>query len=426
MYIELEYGTRHAVAELEWGRCLGTFDVRAPERLPSDDAIHRAIARPIGMEQGLFATVRPGDRVAILVSDSFRRTGVDRILPFLIAELNRRGVGDAAVSFVFATGVHRAPTAEEQAHILGSSIYERFAGRAFAHNAWDEANLTDVGRTSRGTRVRVNRRVLDCTRIFATGTVVFHYFAGFGGGRKSILPGITGADTISQNHALNLHPTEDRLDPRVRIGVLDGNPVAEDMLEGARLIPVDGIVNTVLDRNGAIAGVFAGEMDAAHRSAAACARRLYAVSMPARADLVIASSGAARNFVQAHKALYNAYQAMKPGGRIILTTPCEEGLGGDLFTKWLQLGSREAVIAGLRKQSEINGQTALSTLEKAPSAILVSELLEDAVRLLGARKASSLAGALAIARGELPADSTFCVLPHADYTVPFAEAESNP
>ena len=117
---------------------------------------------------------------------------------------------------------------------------------------------------------------------------------------------------------------------------------------------------------------------------------------------------------------------MKPGGRIILTTPCEEGLGGDLFTKWLQLGSREAVIAGLRKQSEINGQTALSTLEKAPSAILVSELLEDAVRLLGARKASSLAGALAIARGELPADSTFCVLPHADYTVPFAEAESNP
>jgi len=336
----------------------------------------------------------------------------------MLSELTRRGVREEAVSFVLATGIHRAPTPEEQSRILGHAVYARFAERAFSHTPWDDSAMTYVGVTSRGTRVFVNRRVIECDRLFLTGTVVLHYFAGFGGGRKSLLPGVSAAETISQNHSLNLHPSENRLNPDVRIGVLDGNPVAEDMREGASFVPVEGIINTVLDKQGEIARVFVGDREAAHRAAAAYAYDCYAVSWPERADLVIAAAGPVRNFVQAHKALYNAHLAMKPGGRILFVAACPEGLGGESFTKWIRLGDRAAVFTALRRHSEINGQTALSTLEKAPAAVFVTEMTKADVELLGARKAPSLQAALDILRAELPPDPIVCVMPRAEYTVP--------
>src|SRR5690606_23695176 len=132
-----------------------------------------------------------------------------------------------------------------------------------------------------------------------------------------------------------LHPERDELDPAVRIGGLDGNPVAEDMLEAARFVRVDGIVNTVLRRDGKIARLFVGELDAAHREACDFAMDCYAAHLDEPAHLVIAASAGTKNFVQTHKSLYNAFQAMAPGGRIILAAPCPEGLGSRQFTKWL-------------------------------------------------------------------------------------------
>lgn len=419
MRLVLRYSPDPLEAELPWSDSITLLDIKSRATPPvSVDDVKEAIGHPIGMDHPLFAPVKPGDSVAFVVSDSFRRTGIHRVLPHLLAELERRGVDENSVFFLFATGVHRAPTPKEQAHILGPDLYRRFADRAFSHNAWDENRLVKVGTTSRGTTVRVNRRLLECDRIYVTGTVVMHYFAGFGGGRKSILPGLSGADTISQNHSLNLDPAVDRLNPNVRIGVLDGNPVAEDMQEGASFVPVDGIINTVLDKTGEIAALFAGDIVAAHRAATDCAADLYCAALKEKADLVIASAGPVRNFVQAHKALYNAYQAMKPGGRILFVAPCAEGLGGETFTKWLRLGDRHAVFSALRRQSEINGQTALSTLEKAPSALFVTEMSEADVRLLGGRKAPSLEKALDQLRMELPPHPAICFMPHAEYTVP--------
>ena len=359
------------------------------------------------------------------MSDAFRRTRVEQILPALLSALSEAGVDERAIAFLFATGTHRGPTVDEQRRILGSAVFDRFRGRIWIHDPHDEANLVAVGVTSRGTAVTINKRAAESDRLIATGTVVFHYFGGFGGGRKSILPGISGVETIAHNHAMNLDPDTDRLNPDVRIGRMDGNPVAEDMLEGARLAQVDFVLNTVLNRQGEIAGIFAGELDEAHRAATAFARDLYAVTIHEQADLVIAASGATRNFVQTHKALYNAYQAVKPTGRIVLAAPCDEGLGGDQFAKWLRLGTREAIIAELRRQSEINGQTALSTIEKAPLATLVTDLSAADVGLLGARRAPTLGEALDEARGDLARRGiprpTIYVMPSAAYTVPFLE-----
>ncbi|HOD50666.1 MAG TPA: nickel-dependent lactate racemase [Candidatus Hydrogenedentes bacterium] len=426
MHIRFPYGDGAVEANLEWGRCLDVLDVAPTPALPdSAAALREGLKSPHGLSSPLLEHVRPGQRVLIIVSDSFRRTCVDQLLPTLLDALGERGVRDAGIRFLVATGIHRPPAGDELRMLLGEQTYQRFKNQVACHDPHDAARMTYAGTTSRGTRVMVNTAALEADHVLVTGAVVLHYFGGFGGGRKSILPGISSVEAISENHSLNLDPKSGELNPDVRIGHLDGNPVAEDMLEAGRMIKTAGIVNTVLNRDGAIAGVFVGELDAAHRKAAAFALRMFGVRIGEKADLVIASAGPPKNYVQAHKALFNAYQAVKPNGRIVLAARCEEGLGGEQFEKWLRLGSREAVIEGLRRRSEINGQTALSTIQKAPITWFVTDLAPQNVALLRARKAESLQDALERAREELatagvPAPTCY-VMPSASYTVPFAD-----
>lgn len=426
MRTAVPYGADTLTADVDWAEPLGVIEVAdAPELEDVEEGVRAALEHPIGLERSVFELVRPGETVAVVVSDAFRQTRADRFLPVLVNGLNDVGIPDDRIRIIFATGTHRAPTPVEQAAILGPEMYRRLGARAVVHNAHDEANLEYVGTTRRGTVVRINRHALACDRLIATGAVVLHYFGGFGGGRKSIVPGIAAAETIARNHANNLDPVSDRLNPDVRIGVLDGNPVAEDMMEAARLVQVDFILNTVLNRDAQIAGIFAGELEAAHRAAARRALELFAVPIERRADLVVASAGANKNFVQSHKALFNAWQAMNPGGRIVFAARCPEGLGGEQFVKWLRRRDRADIIAGLREKAEINGQTALSTIEKAPSALFVTELDEADVALLRGRKVPDLAAALERAREELRAADierpTVYVMPSAGYTVPFPQ-----
>jgi nickel-dependent lactate racemase len=428
--ISLPYGDGRIDARVPRGVALGAIDVEdMPELTDRDAAIRRALEAPIGLDRPVLDLVRPGEKLVIVVSDSFRQTRADQVLPILLEGLRAAGLDEREFSILFATGTHRPPTADEQRTLLGEEVFNRFRGRLFTHDPRDDANLVEVGTTPRGTRVRLNRRFVEADRRILTGAVVLHYFGGFGGGRKSVLPGLASVDTIAHNHAMNLAPDTDALNPAVRIGGLEGNPVAEDMLEGAKLARVDAIVNTVLNRRSQIAAIFAGELDAAHRRAAEAARRLFSRPIERPADLVIAASAGTRNFVQTHKALFNAWQAMAPGGRIVLAAPCAEGLGGEQFVKWLRLGTRKAIFAGLRRQSEINGQTALSTVEKAPSTWMVTEMDEASVALMQARKAASLQDAIDRALGELAdagrSEPTYWVMPSAAYSAPFVNTGGN-
>jgi nickel-dependent lactate racemase len=426
--IHIPYGEDTLSAVVCGGECLGTLDIAPAPALPDPDAAMRAaLEQPIGLERPLADVARPGERVCVIVSDSFRHTGVHELLPALLEHLARAGVRDGDIRFVFATGTHRPPTDEERVRILGEAVHARFGGQAFAHDPNDRANLVYLGETPRGTPVWINRRVAEADRVVVTGAAVLHYFGGFGGGRKSIVPGVAGVETISANHARNLHPAEDRLNPAVRIGVLDGNPVAEDMEDGARLCRCDLLVNTVLNREGRIAGLYAGALTTAHRRAAQHAIELFAVRIPRRADLVVASAGGTKNWVQSHKALFNAHQAVRPGGRIVLAARAPEGFGGNKFETWVRLGSRGAIIQELRKRAEINGQTALSTLEKAANTRFVTELSAEQVTVMGGRKAADLQCAISEAIADLAAQGianpSFYVMPSAAYTVPFPEEE---
>lgn len=431
MRIRMPYGAETVEADLRGVEALSTLDVaEAPALHDVAAATLKGLAEPIGMPMGALDAVLPGERVCIIVSDSFRYTGIERVLPTLLAEIEARGVREEDISFLFATGTHRGPDESEARQILGAGIHARFAARAHTHDARDEATLVDVGTTSRGTRVRVNRRALECDHLIVTGTVVLHYFGGFGGGRKAVVPGVAGADSIAQNHARNLDAVEDRLNPDVRIGVMDGNPVAEDMLEASRFCRVTALVNTVLNRQGQIAGLYIGDLEAAHRAACAHALRLYGTPIARQADLVVASAGTAKNFIQSHKALFNAYQAVRPGGRIVFLAPAREGYGGNKFREWVSLGSVPTIMAALRERAEINGQTALSTVEKAPITIFVTEMPAEDVQLLGGRKAASLQAALDLAIAELERDGvarpTAHLMPSAGYSVPFLQDNATP
>jgi len=428
--IEIPYGSEIVQVTLPAGKLLDSIDVTDTPGLADragvadrERLIREAIDSPIGLEKSIFQIVSPGETVAIVVPDSFRTTRIEQVLPILVEGLIEAGISESDITFVYATGTHRGPTPDEERIILGDAIYERFKNQAFSHDPRDEDNLVYVGTTSRGTKVHINRRVQEADRVIATGAVVLHYFGGFGGGRKSIVPGVASISSIASNHSMNLHPTEDEIDPAVRIGGLEGNPVAEDILEATQKSHVDYIVNTVLNGDSEIAAVFAGELEAAHLEATKLAHSQFATNIDEQADIVIAASPSTQNFVQTHKALFNAYQAVKPDGRIILLAPCPEGLGGDQFAKWLRLGSREAIIAGLRKESEINGQTALSTIQKAPITYVVTEMTDDDVRMMRGRPTESLDDAVSRAFADLAADGrsepTVYLMPSAAYTVPF-------
>ena len=399
-------------------RCLGTIetDIREPE--PPDQLIGQAIAQSAGLK-----ACRPGESVCIVVSDQTRKTAVDQVLPILTDKLTRNGCSLNDMFILFASGVHRHPTPREMEAILGPKLAVDFKERIFCHDADDSASLAVVGKTQRGQVVRINRRAVEADRLILTGGVVYHYHAGFGGGRKSLVPGLAARDTIAHNHSLSLDPEVDRIHPHVGPGKLKGNPIAEEMTEAALLCAPDFVINTVLLPDGRVAGAFCGEMVAAHGQACDLAKQIYGRPIAERADIVIASAGNATTWIQSHKALFNASRAVTPDGRIILWAPCTEGLGDERFRHWITNANVTDIFRGLRENPEILGQTALSTKTRGKRTVLVTQMAQTDVTDLGIATATDMRSALDKVVAELgkqgKENPTCYIMPEAAYTVPF-------
>jgi nickel-dependent lactate racemase len=388
----------------------------------SSEDIRNSLLNPIwpdGSRQTVFERIRPGERVCFVVSDHTRKSAMDRVLPIILEGLEQRGCSGSDFFVLVASGIHRHPRPDEQRAILGPA-FGRLEGRIFLHDCDDATQLVEVGITRRGHPVRVNRQALEADRLILTGSVTYHYHAGFGGGRKALVPGLASRETIAWDHSLTLDPHEDRIDPRVALGQLDGNPVAEEMMEGARLCKPDMIVNTVLSPDHQILGVFSGELDAAHRAACRLVETVCRVNIAQPADLVIAWTTAA-NWVQSHKALFNAHRALKPGGTLILVAPCPEGLGDSRFRYWVTRPTIADLYRELRKSVEILGQTALSSRIRGADAILVTGMPEPDARDLGIRTAPDLETAIrrVLAGTSRPEGMTCYLIPEASHLVPF-------
>jgi len=389
------------------------------------ELVERALA---GCEQAL-STFRPGDKVVIVTSDVTRPTGSEVYLPMLVERLNRAGIRDRDIEIVIALGIHRKQTEAEHRKIVGE-LCARI--KVSDHDCDDPGALVYLGDTARGVPVEINRRAAEADRLILTGAVTFHYFAGFGGGRKSMLPGVSSRKSCMASHFALLNPEEGSgRHPKAVTGNLEGNPVHEAMIEACAKRPPSFILNTVLGPDKKIAAVFAGDWLTAHLEGCRFYADAFSAPIAARADLVVVSCGGFPkdiNLIQAHKSMEYAGRALKPGGVMILLAECRDGYGNATFFNWFSYPTCEELEAALRKRYEINGQTAWSVKEKAERfrIVLVSKLPAEEVRTMGMTPAGSLEHAMELAAPMLPEDFTACVIPEGGTVLPVPQATPEP
>jgi nickel-dependent lactate racemase len=419
-HIELKYGTASFATDLV-APVLSAATL--PELPDPDKEVRRALAAPLGTI-ALCEILEPGERVVIVTSDITRYTGSDIYLPILIEELNRCGIDDDHIEIVIALGIHRKQSVAEHRKILGP-VYGRI--KVYDHECDDHRELVDLGMTSSGLPVQINRRVVAADRVIVTGTIGLHYFAGFGGGRKSLVPGVASRETCMATHFAIFNPPEQGgRNPQACTANLDGNPVHHAILEAARMINPDYILNTVLTADKQIARVFCGALETAHLAGCELAKSLYTVALAQAADLAIVSCGGHPkdiNFIQAHKALDYGVHAVKPGGTVILLAACPDGFGNDTFFDWFNYEDLDIFEKALRSRYEINGQTAWSTLSKARAwrVILVSEFTCEQTKKMGMEKAASLDDALQMAYKQLPVNPEIVVIPDGGTILPILD-----
>ncbi|MDW7646306.1 MAG: nickel-dependent lactate racemase [Desulfuromonadales bacterium] len=416
--IELKYGERTLNCTLPEGQVLSPRSLTPP--LSAEDLVRQSLTAPLG-SPCLADIVHPGERVVIVTSDITRYTGSEVYLPILVDHLNDCGIADGDMEILIALGIHRPQTEQEHRKILGP-LYGRI--RVSDHNCDNPADLVTLGRTAGGIPVTVNRKVTEADRVIVTGTAGFHYFAGFGGGRKGLVPGVASRETCMATHFAVFNPPEiGGKHPRAVTGVLEGNPVHAALLEAARMIGPDFVLNTVLSPRKEILGVTCGELEQAHLAACRKVNDLYAIPLEAPFDLAVVSCGGYPkdiNFIQAHKALDYGVGALKPGGTLILLAACADGFGNSTFFNWFRYQDLQEFEAQLRQHYEINGQTAYATLLKAIKyrLILVSELGAEETRQMGMEKAADLDEALRMAYKGLNKNPRTVVIPDGGSVLP--------
>lgn len=423
MKVELAYG--HEMLSFSLPATVNVQEIEAKASQPILDieqAILQALARPLGTAP-LSEVVTLGDKVVIVVSDITRLwVRTDVLLPVLLDVLNEAGIPDQDISIVTATGDHRLQTLEEHTAICGAKVLARVP--MFDHECRAE-DLVDMGKSSQGTPILVNRRVWEADKVILTGGIAYHLLAGFGGGRKSIAPGVCGYEMIQQNHALALlGGGPSGLNPNIQSGKMEGNPVAEDMLEIARLVGVDFILNVVVNEKKEFVYLAAGELHQAHLAGCRVTEEIFGIEIDQRADLVIASSGGYPKDTQLYqtiKTLDNATYAVAEGGVIILVSECSEGMGSLPFQEFFNHGEVEDMNAKLHANFTMPGFISLRTASicrKTP-VILISSLPEDLVKQVKMIPAHNPVEALQLASqilGRQP-DSVY-IMPHGGSTFP--------
>ena len=416
-HISLKYGSTVMSADLV-ARTLTASTL--PELPDPVEEVHRALSHPIGAAP-LDKIVAPGERVVIVTSDITRYTGSEVYLPILVEQLNQCGVPDEDIAVIIALGIHRKQTQTEHRKILGP-LYGRIT--VCDHECDDPEQLVTLGKTSSGLPVQINRRVVEADRVIVTGTVGLHYFAGFGGGRKSLVPGVASRETCMATHFAIFNPPEQGgRNPKACTANLDDNPVHRAILEAAQMVKPDFTLNTVLTADKQIARVFCGELELAHLAGCDLAKELYTSELGQPVDMAIVSCGGHPkdiNFIQAHKALDYGVHAVKPGGTVILLAACPDGFGNPTFFDWFNYEDLDVFEKALRSRYEINGQTAWSTLSKARAwrVILVSELTDEQTEKMGMEKAATLDEALQMAYNQLPENPEIVVIPDGGTILP--------
>jgi lactate racemase len=301
---------------------IDVLDARPTPGLPDEKgSILSALRNPINSAP-LREKIRPGDKVVIVHTDITRATPNERILPILLEEIESGGIARNDIVLLNGLGTHRPQTQDELQSMLGTEIVENY--HCIQHDCHDPQELVSLGKTSFGNPVRINRTYLEADVRILTGFIEPHFFAGFSGGPKAVLPSLAGAESVFSNHGLAMIAH-----PKATWGITDGNPIWEEMLEVALRTQPSFLLNVTLNSKREITGVYAGDMLAAHSRGIEAVRDNAMVAVTEPYDIAITTNSGYpldQNLYQSIKGLSAANQVVRSGGAIILATACEDGL----------------------------------------------------------------------------------------------------
>ncbi len=416
----LPYGKTEVCVRVPTKNFLGSIEPNEKEGVPDAiSEIKRALNEPVGSKR-LNEIVKPEDKVAIVVDDATRPAPSHLMVPPLLEELNNVGVKDENVTVIFGCGTHKAVTSEEAVKLLGEEVLNRV--KTVSHDC-KASDLIYIGKTRKhGTKVYLNRVFAEANVKILTGDIGFHYYAGYGGGRKSVLPGVSGEETIKQNHAMLLHPD-------AKTGVLDGNPVHEDMVEAARLAKADFILNVVINSKKEVVKAFAGDVEQAFYEGVKLVDEMYRIPVDRKADIAVVSPGghpADVNLFQAYKGVDNALKIVKRGGVIVLVAECPEGHGNQVFYDWMiKFKDLKAVEREIKRNFVLGGHKAyylMKALQKVQIFIVSAMPDYYATNIFKLKTARAVNDALNEAFNIVGKKAKVWVMPYGNFTLPEVKA----
>lgn len=385
--------------------------------LTGADEVKRSLMNPIDSKP-LKDIVKKGEKIVIITSDITRPIPSKVVLPPVLDELKAAGVDMADVTIVFALGSHRAHTEEEMRYLVGDEVFETVKCIDS-----DMKDFVHKGTTTRGTPVDIFTPVAEADRRICMGNIEYHYFAGYSGGAKAIMPGVSTRAAIQSNHSRMVEETS-------HAGKLTGNGVREDIDEVERFVPIDFIVNVVLNEKKEIINCVSGHWKTAHRKGCDFLDMLYKVKIPQRADIVLVSPGGYPkdiNLYQAQKALDNAKHAVRDGGVIVLCAACTEGLGEEVFERWMTTAeSTQFMTEEIQRNFELGGHkaAAIGMVMERCRVFLVSDMPPDFVSSIFFTPFPSLEAAYRAAQTLLGEDASVIVMPSGGSTLPQVQPEA--
>ncbi len=414
MKLQVPYGKDGKLeAEIEDKCVLGVIEPNEVKIGDETEVIRQALANPIG-SPSLKEFLKDARDVLFIVNDPTRPTPTARVIDMI-----QDDIAGHKVSFIVATGIHRAPTEEEYIQIFSEKYYKKYKDVIHSHDAKRD-EMVYLGTSKNGTEMKVNKRGVDAHKIVIISSVEPHYFAGYTGGRKSFLPGIAAHETIEQNHKLALKQEACALK-------LKGNPVHEDMIDALSTVKKEIFtISTVLDKNHRIYAATAGDIYKSMEAAVSKAEEVFCAKIPQKADIVVSvvKFPSDIDLYQAQKGIDNAKYALKEGGILLLVAKCRMGIGEESFVKLLSSASSpKDALERIEKKFVVGYHKAAKMAEVGlwAQTWAVTDLDPKLLESIFIRPFSSLQTALDEARKEKGQDAKVLVLLDGSLTIPHVE-----
>jgi len=418
MKIKLAYGKNGLDIDLPDDWDVTILEPGFVQGLPDErDAVRAALQLPIAALP-LAEYVLPSDRVGIIFNDITRATPNELIISMILEQIPF--VLDENITLFDALGTHRENSADELHQLLGDELVERF--RSVQNSAFDQGTQVYSGRTKRGNEIWLNREMTECDVIILTGFIEPHLFAGFSGGGKAIMPGMTGLETIMKHHtpALIVHP-------RANWGVTEGNPMLEEIMEIAETQARIYLLNVTLNKNQEITGVFAGDVREAHAAGCEFARETAMVAVDKPFDIVVTTNSGYpldQNLYQAVKGMSAAAQIVCQGGSIVAVSECSDGIPdhGLYFQLLQESGSPErwlemAEEPGFERHDQWQVQLQAQVCAKAQVYVFSDFLSDEQIEAAWFKPCRNLFNT--IEKLKLETSGRIAILPEGPQTVPY-------